>query len=319
VGGRTDVPARRDRQSHPRLPNLHFGLRSIAVLGVYLGEVNNEMIKTTGVMVRLGLLAVAAAAIGCGVDDTEPNAPSTVGAPQETSGTSIVHASLSLGKGHELKFVEFKPGVVGVVEKGRVMLDVPHLTPELQKLPWVDVYRHFAGTSAPIPKGMAEANARALAKTPTLMSPDPRDVGAQGVSPASTTSPAPHSPSAGEGPHFYNDAEQAWFRSNFCNGARKCIQGWNWTEMQTDSPIGRGTAYALVGSEGTQIANFVESWWDCAGALWPWPEVCEWINFYNEAVVPGGWVGMTVSGPAYYIRWDLQNGGATDVSSSAYY
>ena len=37
------------------------------------------------------------------------------------------HAPLSLERGRGFQFVEFKPGMTGVVESGRVMTDVPAL------------------------------------------------------------------------------------------------------------------------------------------------------------------------------------------------
>lgn len=44
-------------------------------------------------------------------------------------GPTTIHATMSLGEGRAMQFVEFQPGMNGVVQSGRVMADVP-VTPE---------------------------------------------------------------------------------------------------------------------------------------------------------------------------------------------
>ena len=259
------------------------------------------MIKTIGAVV---LLAVAGA--GCGANDAEPSAPAK-GEPQASSEAEVVHASLSLGDEHVLQFVEFKPGLVGISETGRNMVDVPKVTPDLAKLPWVDLYRHFAGASVAIPERMVAAQARATARA---------------LAPKAAVAPledAAKKQSVGEGPHFYNNAEQAWFKATFCNGARDCVQGFDWTNMQSQSKIGSANAYALVGSEGTTNATLKQYYWDCFWSLFT-GTVCNWYQFDSVVVLPGRWVNRTESGGSYYIRWIFTGAGAnTQVSSAAVY
>jgi hypothetical protein len=284
-----------------------------------------EMTKATGAMILAASVAVVSPS--CGANDTGSTAPPTgsaaqtvsaaaqtvsaapkavSAAPKAVSAAMTVHASLSFGEEHVLQFVEYKNGMVGVVETGRNMVDVPKVTPDLANLPWTDLYRHFAGASAVIPEGMAAAQARASAKTVAPMSSAGSDI-------------ATEPDSGGAGPHFYNDVEQAWFRNTYCNGAGNCVQGWNWTTMTSKEAITHASAYAMVGSEGTTNATFKQYWWDCSWSLLEgW--VCFWLEFDSVVVVPGHWVNRTESGSSYYIQWQLTGAGPnTEVSSSAFY
>jgi hypothetical protein len=274
-----------------------------------------EMTKTIRVMV---LLALASAGAGCGATDT---AAPTDAEPQAASDEAIVHATLSLGGDHKLQFIEFRPGLVGVVDQGRLMIDAPALTPEVTDLPWLDLYRHFAGASAPISKGMAAASARALAAALESASAARRELGAESALPTSAVERELGTARTGDGPHFYNDAEQAWFNSAFCTASAKdCVQGWYFTTIVSFKKIGRATAYSFVGSEGTLVGNFREYYPDgypsanCA----PWS--CHWNQFYNVIVAPGNYAGMTLSGGLSYYKWDLTGVDRnTQVSTVTYY
>ena len=149
----------------------------------------------------------------------------------------------------------------------------------------------------------------------------PRELGTESAFPASAVPRELGTASAGDGPHFYNDAEQAWFKSAFCTEkAKDCVQGWYFAIMVSVKKIARATAYAFVGSEGNVVGNFREYYPDgypsanCA----PWS--CHWNQFYNVIVSPGNYAGMTLwGGPSYY-RWDLTGvERETQVSSVAYY
>jgi hypothetical protein len=260
------------------------------------------MTKASGTMI---LAALALAGAGCGATDTEPSAPTDT-ETKAASEAQVVHASLRFGDEHVLQFVEFKPGLLGVVETGRNVVDVPKVTPELGKLAWVDLYRRFAGASATISKGMEAAQLRAAAREVAPMSVAPPEADLVKVT-------------AGDGPHFYNSSEQTWFLNTFCNGARNCIQGWDWTKMTSQSKIGHASAYAMVGSEGTVNASFAQYYWDCFWSLFT-GTVCNWLQFDKVVVVPGHWVNRTESGGSHYIMWNLTGAGAnTQVSSAANY
>ena len=45
--------------------------------------------------------------------------------PEKSRPPLTVHAPLSLERGRGFQFVEFKPGMTGVIESGRVMMDAP--------------------------------------------------------------------------------------------------------------------------------------------------------------------------------------------------
>jgi hypothetical protein len=272
------------------------------------------MIRTTGLAV---VLAVAVAGAGCETNDTEGTTPSDGAEKQASSDGQIVHATLSLGGEHELQFVEFKPGVVGVIEKGRIMLDPPVVTAELKDLPWLDLYRHFAGASSRISEGMAAAQARVAAKVLEPMSATPRELGTENLSPLSTP-PAEVRSSAGDGPHFYDDWQQAWFRKQFCTGSwnRDCVQGFQWARAWSSVKIGKGTAKAMVGSEGKVSGRLTQYWYDC-----PWLiGQCWWLEFGHADIAPGFYTTITESGGNAYIQWELTGPEAsTQVSLATYY
>jgi hypothetical protein len=247
----------------------------------------------------LALTAAALFAVAC----TVANAI-TLTAP-------VVHASVTLAPEHVLQFVEFKPGITGVVETGRVMLDTPAVADNLKSLSWVDLYRRFAGSEKEVPASMldaqarANARARANAQAPSTRAPAPAEAGQD---------------SGGEGPHFYNADEQAWFKSTFCNGAQNCDQGWDWTLMTSKWPIGSGTGIAGVGSEGTTTATFSAYYWWCTGWNLFIGDVCDWFYFWQGSVLPGYWISMNVSGGPLYCQWHLDGAGRnTQVSTAAHY
>jgi hypothetical protein len=270
-----------------------------------------NMTRTIGATIAL---AAAIAGAGCGEGASDPTAPPTAAEPQGPENEAIVHASLSLGGDHVLEFIEVKAGLVGVVEKGRTLVDTPQLTADVTSLPWLDMYRHFAGASARIPVGMIDADRRLSAR-------------AIASEVSTTAAPAPSVPrdldraSTGAGPHFYNDAEQAWFKSTFCTEKyTDCIQGWWFTSITSARRIGKATAYSWVGSESTVVANF--RFYDpvgyptdpCSG----WS--CQWQQWYNLIVSPGHYAGTTFIGAPQYYKWDLTGSERnTQVSTMTYY
>jgi hypothetical protein len=271
------------------------------------------MIKARGGLWRVSMLGVVLGAGCVGEPTSAPGPASTEGAtsaPLPAAGglvshTATVHASVTLGTEHVLQFVEFKPGVTGVVEVGRAIDDQPALTSELHGLSWLDQYRHFAGDAAAVPSSMIDAQARAAAP-----------VSAQ--APASPPAQA-GTVSGGAGPHFYNAAEQTWFLNTFCNGAQNCVQAWDWTTMYSHWQISSGSAIAMVGSEGTTNATFTAYWDDCSWNLFE-GTVCFYLEFWQAVVVPGHWVSMNLSGGSNYIEWTLTGaGGGTQVSTAAHY
>jgi hypothetical protein len=275
------------------------------------------MIKTTGLAI---MLATAVAGVGCEGSETESTTPPTVGEPQTLAGDAIVHASLSLGGEHVLQFVEFKPGDVGVIEKGRNMIDAPTVKEKLSNLPWLELYRHFAGASATVPERMKAADLRAstLARQ-ALSTPAPRELDVARLSSAPAAPADLGTRSAGEGPHFYNDAEQAWYRDNLCNGARDCVQGWGWTRIVSSSKLGNSWAGAMVGSEGF-TSTFSQAYWTCTNVPWPLPNTCIWISQFQLTIAPGAWASIVHSGGNVYLQWVLNGAGSgAQVSSSASY
>jgi hypothetical protein len=265
--------------------------------------------------------AASVGGVGCAVEGpSSSNGGATTDNKAPVAATAaVVHASVPLGPEHELQFVEFKPGLTGTVETGRVVQDTPAVTADLRSLSWVDLYRHFGGSGTEVPASMlgAQARAAALLQANAAVRANPAAEG--NAQPQMSTPPEAGQASAGNGPHFYNAGEQTWFLNTFCNGAQNCEQGWDWTTMTSDWSISSGSGIAMVGSEGTTNATFTAYYWSCFWSLFT-GEVCDWLYFWQGIVVPGHWISMNVSGGSNYIQWQLTGGGSsTQVSSAAKY
>jgi hypothetical protein len=258
----------------------------------------------------ISLMAALLLGVGCAAQesssDPAPAAGTTTDPVAALDQTGVVHASLSLGKEHAVLFVEFKPGLNGVVEVGRANVDTPALPTEPGPRNWIDTYHRLAGNDAPVPSSMLEAEARATAL--------PAPVGF-------TPAPASFSES-GDGPRFYNAGEQTWFNNTYCNGAQNCVQAWDWGVVTSHWKIGNGTGYAMVGSEGTVNATFYMWWEDCEsfGPFGLFGSDCIWPELWQGFVVPGHWVSIDVNGNGNYIQWSLSGAGAnTQISLAAHY
>jgi hypothetical protein len=275
--------------------------------------------KRFGIKVGFAGLALGAG-VGCsGADGDGPPVQGATAAEaaaptepaelaQQSSHSMIVHATVSLGEAHEVQFVEFRPGMFGLIERGRVMIDVPKVTPEVKRLAWTEQYRHFAGSSAPIPEDMARALARA-SRAPATLAPE---------SPTTPLPLAPDTESTGDGPHFYTAGEQAWFNQTFCNGVDICVQGFDFTNMQTPGKISSYSAFGMIGAEGTSNGSLNTFYWACGG-VWPFPPACYWFPLENTVIVPGHWVHRVLSpqSGSWFFRWELRGGGASTLVSSA--
>jgi hypothetical protein len=264
---------------------------------------------------KVGIAGLALALVGCsgaGSADSEAQGvtPAEAMTPADlaeiSSHSTIIHATVSIGDDHEVQFVEFQPGIFGLVEMGRAMIDVPMVTPEVSRLTWAEQYRHFAGTSAPLPQEMESALARASLAPASLLS-EP------------LTEPPVSAPGAGDGPHFYTAGQQTWFNQTFCNGAQLCAQGFNLTNMQTPHKISRYSTFAMIGSEGPSNGTFNTFYWHCGGGGL-FPVICKWILLSSAVVVPGHFINSTLSqqSSSWFFLWQLKSGNAnTLVSSSA--
>jgi hypothetical protein len=260
---------------------------------------------------------------GCGSlsQQAAPGTPFMQGFPGQSAGIPGSHrvmlaqarppsalASFTLGPEHTLQFVEFAPGLTGTVEVGRMKVDVPAVGPELKNLSWLDRYRHFAGASAQVPQAILDAYARSPVPAGNLAMAPPESGASAGGS---------------KGIHPFDDAEQAWFRNTFCNGAQVCVQAWDWATAPSDHSVNSGTGIAMVGSEGTVNATFFAYFWDCwcIGPFCAFGSGCAWFQFWQGVVVPGHWVSMDATNANNrYLRWDLTGaGGNTQVSVAARY
>ena len=206
-------------------------------------------------------------------------------------GASVL-ASMTAGTS-ALLFVEFRPGLTGVVEsapvgqaaktdalRGRAL---DSIYGELSKLPTPAALVRAAS------QRMEPPAARAL-QPPQL--PKARGTGAALVSRQAKSDES--SPVHADHPHPFTASEQAWFNATFCNGAHICVQGWDWA---TSGNIWYGSyeVVTMVGSEGTTNASLVLYQWDSGWSLFTgsWGY---WVEFYNAVNVPGHWISVNVSG-----------------------
>ena len=204
---------------------------------------------------------------------------------------ATVLATLTAGAS-ALAFVEFRPGLTGVVEmapagqsaktdalRGRAP---GHIYSELSKLPAPPALLRAASQKtepppdkAPQPPQMPTARGTGAAVLSRGAKSAEARVLAGRVLPATS-------------------AEQAWFNATFCNGAHICVQGWDWA---TSGNIWYGSyeVVTFVGSEGTANASLVlynwESGWSLFTGSWGY-----WVEFYNAVNVPGYWISVNVSG-----------------------
>jgi hypothetical protein len=286
--------------------------------------------KSFGINVGFAGLALALGGVGCSgaegdgsymqgetqaepetqVEQPEGATPDDLGPAH--SDLQVIHATISLGEDHVVQFVEYFPGAFGLIEMGRTMIDVPRVTPEVQKLSWSDQYRHFAGASASLPKQMVVALERAALAPRNMMPQQPTELLPSEPLPA-TQLPVQ------DAPHFYTVGEQTWFNQTFCNGAEICAQGAGTVVMQTPSKINNYSVIAMIGAEGTANGSLKTYFWKCGG-FWPWPTVCYWIENGTTVIVPGHFISSTFSqsNGSWYFRWDVGGGsGANTLVSGA--
>ncbi len=236
--------------------------------------------------------------------DKTPQA-STDNLVPKANAETIVHATVRLGEDHQVQFVEYPSGMVGLIETGRTMQDVPRVTDEIAKLSWREQYRHFAGAKASFSKAMESALARSeRLPQPTEPISDPDSV----------------LPNAASGPHFYTAGEQEWFRQNFCNGSQQCMQGFDFTNMQSAGKLSNVKAFGMIGSEGPANGTMTQFFWKCVygGIFAGW--FCAWMQNGQVVIVPGHFVVQTQGGNgSWFFRWELRGGGANTLVSSSFF
>ncbi len=246
--------------------------------------------RRTAVLVSCG----AALLFGCGSANVSPEGTATVreqiatgSADISSEETATVLEQIATGtngkgtvlgvlkqSGHLLTFVEFLPGLTGIVESGpdgesSVFGQLP-VNATLSSL-WRSV------TSAPEPPSLSEADARAT----TQRAADEK-AAAEGHGPPTVL--------ARVGPHNETEAEESSFNLTFCPGAEWCVLGFlfaNTSNIQR-SPY---TASETVGSEGTVNLNSNFYFWD-SGCYFNFfeGEQCfnKWVPFFNATLVPSG-------------------------------
>lgn len=204
---------------------------------------------------------------------------------------ATVLASLTAGT-NALAFVEFRPGLTGIVE----------IAPAGQALK-IDALRGRTLSSVyselsqlPAPPALLYAAGRTMAAPPAGAPKAPQVLKAHGAGAAPVSTPATTDASPVPAAHVvpFTVPEQSWFNSTYCNGAHVCVEGWDWA---TSGNIWYDSyeVVTMVGSEGTVNADLLlynwESGWSLFTGGWGY-----WGQFYNALNVPGQVVGVNVTG-----------------------
>jgi hypothetical protein len=204
---------------------------------------------------------------------------------------ATVLASLTAGTS-ALAFVEFRPGLTGIVESAPVGQSLK--IDALRGRTLSSVYSELSQLPAPPP--LLYAAGRTTEAPPARAPKAPQVLKAHSVGAASVSTPA----TSEESPVHARDVvpftvpEQSWFNSTYCNGAHICVQAWDWA---TSGNIWYGSyeVVTMVGSEGTVNANLQlynwESGWSLFTGSWGY-----WVEFYNALNVPGYVIGVNVTG-----------------------
>jgi hypothetical protein len=278
--------------------------------------VSRIMMKNIQNLLALGILALTVGNVGCVGDPTVPSevegTESALTATDRSSAdlmvgikemTGTVLASVKLERDHVVHFVEFVPGMSGVVEVAKIGQAMV-VTDKIKDLDIVNQYKHFAGTSAAIPQTLSAAHQRqqSFASARKLEREKPAPKPSMDINAKAT----------GEGPHFYNQAELSWFNQNYCNGATGCVLGWDWAQDWSYShgmysavvswTRGRG----MVGSEATTNGTLMADMWTCVSCCeWycPGSSTWGWKQIWIGTVVPGYVVSASGSIPDRIVHW----------------
>jgi hypothetical protein len=209
---------------------------------------------------------------------------------QRNPGATVL-ASLTAGT-NALLFVEFRPGLTGIVESAPVGQSLK--IDALRGGTLSSVYSELS--QLPAPPALLHAAGRTM-EPPHARAPKPPHVlKARGASAAAVSRPAKSEASPVHAGHPLPDtaSQQAWFNNTYCNGAHICVQGWDWANSG-NIWYGSYEVVTLVGSEGTTSASLLLYYWDSGWSLFTgsWGF---WVEFYNALNVPGHVIAVDVSG-----------------------
>ena len=239
------------------------------------------MERATLVRILVSIGSMAGFAAGCG--QAAQSGPS---AAENLNSTAL--AEVTFEPGHVVKFQQAQAGFVFVAETGSVAGGAPRMkNPALAGKSPVEIYQLLA-PGMPVPPALATAQA---SQAPAAAVPyTPTDVAGHGT-----------------GPDFYTAAEQASFAANYCPGAQKCVQAWDWIDSGWDYTT-QWQAVSMIGSEGTAVVPFDGQYWNCSGGS------CVWTTFYSMMLSPG-WYGWIWGTGLYYYKGTLSGaGGGTQIS-----
>ena len=204
---------------------------------------------------------------------------------------ATVLASLTAGT-NALAFVEFRPGLTGIVESAPAGQSLK--IDALRGRTLSSVYSELSQLSAP--PALLYAAGRTMEAPPARASKAPQVLKAHGVGAAQVSTPATSEAFPDHARHvvIHTVAEQSWFNRTYCNGAHVCVEGWDWANSGNiwyDSY----EVVTMVGSEGTVNADLELYYWESGWSLFTggWGY---WVEFYNAFNVPGRVLGVNVSG-----------------------
>jgi hypothetical protein len=184
---------------------------------------------------------------------------------------AAVLATLTAGT-NALAFVEFLPGLTGIVESAPV--GQPPKIDALRGRTLSSIYSELS--QLPAPPALLYAASRTMEAPPANAPKPPQVLKAHGVGAGQVSTPATSSEASPVHARHavpFTASELQWFNATFCNGAHICVQAWDWA---TSGNIWYGSyeVVTMVGSEGTTNASLVlynwESGWSLARGAIGW-------------------------------------------------
>lgn len=222
-------------------------------------------------------------------DGQGPETPQAA-APTKAEQSPTEHV-IALGRDHNVVFHEVTPGVMAVVENGKIG-EKPVLVGDMRNQSPEAIWNAIEPNGAPAPAAVVAASVRLPASSEQDVDASELEVDTSELEEAPASAPISE---GGEGNAFYNDADHEWFRQHFCLASPSmshCIKGWNWA-TSTSGKGGRYESIVMNGSEATAPANYNIQYRKCVKSCGALNIICDtncyWQQAYRVTVQPGWW------------------------------
>lgn len=181
---------------------------------------------------------------------------------------AVVHGD----DGHEFKLLELGGGTIALFETAKQGTGKASFDEDLSGLKPSEIYAKIAKGAA-VPTKVLEADERFVTQENEPVTPPPEVESAQG-----------------KGPSLYSDADQAWFRANYCVNAI-CLQFWDY--IVTPAYFYKWMKFVGFVNPGGNASNLIVSQWN--GRKWvPFPPI-----LLQSGQV--GWASVSYPTTAYWM------------------